>query len=327
MNIRSKFLPMAVALGALLALTLSGTADAARLGGGRSFGSRPSYSAPYQRQAPGTPSAASTPRPAATPSPAATHNQGARDALAKRGGLMGMLGGLALGGLLGALFFGGAFEGINMLDFLLFGGLAFLAWKLLSSRAPASVPAGGADVFRRETYRDIPDAPARQADAASSAGPSTKLRAGFDTDVLFGRGKAPAPAFVSSAPVSIPADFDTAAFLEGAEAAYRQLQDAWNQGELAEIRGLSTDRVFAEIQDQFRAAKGENYSEILELHAELLEVTDGATDREASVLFDALLREAPGAEPVRVEEVWRFVRSRASRQPTWFLDGIQQVEA
>lgn len=326
MNIRSTYFRTAVALGALLALTLSGTADAARLGGGRSFGSKPSYSAPYQRQAPSHPSAASTPRPA-TPSPAATHNQTARDALARRGGLMGMLGGLALGGLLGALFFGGAFEGINMLDFLLFGGLAFLAWKLLSSRrAPESVPAGGADVFRRETYRDNSDAPAHRVNAATPASPSTKVGAGFDTDVLFGHGKAPAPAFVPSTPVSIPADFDTTAFLEGAETAYRQLQDAWNQGELAEIRGLTTDRVFAEIQDQFRASKGENYAEILELRAEVLEVADGATDREASVLFDALLREAPGAEPVRVQEVWRFVRSRASRQPTWFLDGIQQVE-
>ena len=320
MNIRNKYFRTAVALGALLALTLSGAADAARLGGGRSFGSKPSYSAPYQRQAPSHPSAASTPRPA-TPSPAAAHNQTARDALAKRGGLMGMLGGLALGGLLGALFFGGAFEGINMLDFLLFAGLAFLAWKLLSSRrAPQSVPAGmgGGDVFRRDTHRDIPDVPAHRANAAAPAG--------FDTDVLFGRGKSPAPAFTPAAPAAFPADFAAEAFLDGAEAAYRQLQDAWNQGELAEIRGLTTDKVFAEIQDQFRAAKGENHVEILELHAEVLDVTDGATEREASVLFEALLREAPDAEAVRVQEVWRFVRAHASRQPTWFLDGIQQVD-
>jgi predicted lipid-binding transport protein (Tim44 family) len=329
MNIRSKYFRTAVALGALLALTLSGAADAARLGGGRSFGSKPSYSAPYQRQAPSHPSATSTPRPA-TPSPAATHNQAARDALARRGGLTGMLGGLALGGLLGALFFGGAFEGINLLDFLLFGGLAFLAWKLLSSRrAPESVPAGmgGADVFRREAPPAREETFARREQPSSPAGPSTKLGAGFDTDVLFGRGKAPAPAFTPAAPAAFPAGFDADTFLEGAEAAYRQLQDAWNQGELAEIRGLATDKVFAEIQTQFRASGKDSYVEILELQAELLEVTDGATDREASVLFEALLREAPGAEPVRVQEVWRFIRSRASRQPTWFLDGIQQIEA
>lgn len=315
MKIRSKFLLTAVALGALLALTLSGAADAARLGGGRSFGGKPSYHAPYQRQAPANPSATSTPRPA-TPSPAATHNQSARDAMAKRGGLMGMLGGLALGGLLGALLFGGAFEGINMMDFLLFGGLAFLAWKFLSSRR---VPAGEADVFRRETYRDIPDAAARQTDTASPAG--------FDTDVLFGHGKAAALALVSTPPVAIPAGFDANGFLHGAEAAYRQLQEAWDRGELAEIRGLSTDKVFAEIQTQFRARQGENRTEILQLKAELLDVRDGAAEREASVLFDVLLREASGEEPARIQEVWRFVRSRTSRQPTWFLDGIQQVEA
>jgi predicted lipid-binding transport protein (Tim44 family) len=319
MKIRSKFFHTAVALGALLALTLSGAADAARLGGGRSFGSKPSYHAPYQRQAPANPSATSTPRPA-TPSPAATHNQSARDAMAKRGGLTGMLGGLALGGLLGALLFGGAFEGINMMDFLLFGGLAFLAWKFLSSRrALAPTPVGGEEVFRRETYRDIPDAAARRTDTASPAG--------FDTDVLFGHGKAAAPALVSTAPVAIPAGFDADGFLHGAEAAYRQLQEAWDRGELADIRGLTTDNVFAEIQDQFRARQGENRTEILQLKAELLDVRDGAAEREASVLFDVLLREASGEEPARIQEVWRFVRSRTSRQPTWFLDGIQQIEA
>lgn len=321
MNNRNHYFRIAVALGALLALTLSGTADAARLGGGRSFGSKPSYSAPYQRHTPSQPSAASTPRPA-VPSPAATHNQTARDALAKRGGLMGMLGGLALGGLLGALLFGGAFEGLNLMDFLIFGGLALLAWKLFAGRrTPQPVPAGGAEVFRREMPPEREEVFARRAEPSSPAG--------FDTDLLFGKGQSgqsPAAAFVAAAPVSLPAGFDAEAFLDGAEAAYRQLQDAWNQGELAEIRGLTTDKVFVEIQDQFRADKGGSHVEVLELSAELLDVTDGAADREASVLFAALLREAPGAEPVRVQEVWRFVRAHSSRRPTWFLDGIQQVD-
>ena len=78
-------------------------AEAKRLGGGKSFGSRPGYSQPYQRS---TPPSAASPAAGAATSRAAAQNATQRQALSNRGGLMGMLGGLALGGLLGALFFG-----------------------------------------------------------------------------------------------------------------------------------------------------------------------------------------------------------------------------
>jgi predicted lipid-binding transport protein (Tim44 family) len=38
------------------------------------------------------------------------------------------------------------------------------------------------------------------------------------------------------------------------------------------------------------------------------------------------MREERDAKPGQVREVWHFTRSRSSRQPTWFLDGIQQLE-
>ena len=42
----------------------------------------------------------------------------------------------------------------------------------------------------------------------------------------------------------------------------------------ATIRGLSTDKVFAEIQEQMRASSSANKTEILQLHAELLDVRE-----------------------------------------------------
>jgi predicted lipid-binding transport protein (Tim44 family) len=62
------------------------------------------------------------------------------------------------------------------------------------------------------------------------------------------------------------------------------------------------------------------------VEAEILEVRDVGSDREVTVLFDAVLRETQEARPAQVREVWHFIRSRNSRQPTWFLDGIQQLE-
>ena len=293
-----------------------GEAYAARLGGGKSFGSRPSYSTPYSR--PGGSSQAS-PSPAYQPLPAAQHNQAARGALANRGGLMGMLGGLALGGLLGAMFFGGAFEGINFMDILLFAGVAFLLFKLFASRRQDSVgqTAGGRGYAAPEQPIE---APAYQRVAAPN-------RAGFDTDLLFKRGAIPATGFTpSTVAPRLPADFDAAGFLKGAKTAYAHLQQAWDKGDLAELRGLCTDTVFAELQQQIRQREGENRTELLKVEAELLGVRDVGGDREAAVLFDVVLRESPGLAPAPVREVWHFTRSRASQQPTWFLDGLQQLE-
>lgn len=291
-------------------LAVIGPAEAARFGGGKSFGGKPSFSAPFKRSV-DTPSATPAPQraaPAATPGPMQTP---------QRSGLWGMLGGLALGGLLGSMLFGGGFQGINFMDILLFAGLAFLAFKLMAAWRGRPQPVVGDQVFtRNETPSDLL---ARQPPAAVGAD------AGFNTDILSRKSAVPAMPGVDAAP-SLPADFDLEGFIAGAKNAYRHLQTAWDQGELAEIRALTTDKVFAEIQEQVRERQGENHTELLKVEAEVLEVRDRDQAREVSVLFDVMLRETDDERPKQVREVWHFTRSRLSRQPTWFLDGIQQLD-
>ena len=209
-----------------LCLGLFGTsitdAAAARMGGGKSFGSRPSYSTPYQRNQSPMGSGMNRPGAQGQPqmSPAQQKNQGIRDAMAQRGGFGRFLGGMMLGGLLGALFMGGGFENINFMDILVFAGIAFLLMKLLAARRnsagnPASAGAfGGAaatsdhgGVFHRDVH-------------GSAQGP------GFNTDLL---SKTPAGSGGGSnhqGPL-MPADFDVAGFLTGAKAAYGMMQKAW----------------------------------------------------------------------------------------------------
>jgi predicted lipid-binding transport protein (Tim44 family) len=136
---------------------------------------------------------------------------------------------------------------------------------------------------------------------------------------MFGKDKA-APAPV----VSLPAGFDKASFMSGAESAFRYLQAAWDKGDLASIRGLTTDKVFAEIQDQLRASNGGNKTEVLKLQSELLEAREVGNDLEATVLFDSLMREDDGSVE-QVREVWHFIKPKNSAQPKWYLDGIQQL--
>jgi predicted lipid-binding transport protein (Tim44 family) len=310
-----------------LALSGSGEAYAKRLGGGSSFGSRPSYSQPYSysrspSSQPGSGQAGSAARQPAY-SAAAQRNQGIRDSLAQRGGFTRLLGGLALGGLLGALLFGGGFEGINFFDILIFGAVAFLLFKLFAARRTALDRAAPASGYYPAGSDNEPERPyQRQAEAGRPG------RAGFDTDLLLGK-RPSAGAFSPqpSAAPAMPADFDPAAFLSGAKAAYAMMQQAWDAGDLAELRALTTDKAFGELQDQLRArGAAPNHTELLRVEAEILEVSDAGSNREVAVLFDTLLREAPGEEPTQVREVWHFLKSRSSRQPTWFLDGIQQVE-
>ncbi len=293
-----------------LSLGLAGIsdADAKRLGGGRSFGGKSLYSSPYKRAIP--------PRQAARPSAARQKNEGLRQSLRNRGGLMGLLGGLALGGLLGALFFGGAFENINLLDILVFAGIAFLLYRLFAARRRAAAPAGAGTPPPMDGHF-----------RGQAPGESPR---GFNTDLLFKDKPAlggPGP----SAQEPPPQGFDAAQFLEGAKRAYHRLQGAWDSGDLEDIRELTTEPVYREIEAQYRQRHGSSRTEVIRLDAEPLEVRDQGGQWEAAVLFDALLREidAPGDEaqpPHRVREVWHFVRDAASRSPKWHLDGIQQLE-
>jgi predicted lipid-binding transport protein (Tim44 family) len=287
------------------ALLLAGVhdAEAKRFGGGSSFGSKPSYSQPYQPSA--SPSSLGQSSHAGNPgqSAAAAQNQAARQGLGNRSGMMGMLGGLALGGLLGSMFFGGAFEHINIMDMLLFAGLAFLVYRLFAAKS---------------ARQNQPVAPVANAYSRNSH-PETGNPGGFNTDVLFKKGGTQ-----NSNTSSIPANFDQAGFLTGAERAFRHLQTSWDNRDLAAIRGLTTDKVFAEIQDQLRASGTANKTEVLNLKAELLDVHEEENLLEATVLFHSQMREDDN-QPENIREVWRFIKPVSSQQPKWFLDGIQQI--
>jgi len=154
---------------------------------------------------------------------------------------------------------------------------------------------------------------------------SSERGAGFDTDI-FSKGGRAAPQ-ATPAPVAFLSDFDQQQFVSGAKAAYTMMQAAWDRGDLAELRSLTTDKVFGELQDQIRArGAAANQTDLLKVDCEILEVRDVSGNREATVLFDVMMREDPSARPQQVREVWHFVRALKSRQPTWFLDGIQQLE-
>jgi predicted lipid-binding transport protein (Tim44 family) len=312
-----------LAMFSVVALLLSSPEDAyaKRLGGGRSFGSRPSYSEPY-RAPTGAGPMIRNPQPGYQSS--AQRNQTMRDSFRSRGGLMGMLGGLALGGLLGALFFGGAFEHLNFLDLLAFGLVAFLLFRFLAARRRSQWEPAHASATRNG-YSDSSGSARTGAERGMGQRPTGSR---FETDVLFRQKQGPVYGSDRSATEkasAVPAGFDPKAFLVGAKNAYRHLQAAWDSADLAELRALTTDEIFAELQDQLQQRSGLNRTQVLTLDAELLDVREEGTQQQASVLFEASLRESDDeTTPKQIREVWHFTRDRNNGRPTWFLDGIQQ---
>ncbi len=310
-------------LSVLLTLSFSlcglSDAEAKRLGGGGSFGGKSGFSSPFKRSAA---------MPARSPAQqrATQQNQATKQSLAKRGGLMGMLGGLAIGGLLGALLFGGAFENLNFMDLIIFGGIAFMLYKLLAARAAKQTlrPAYNPRTIDSPQARDALPREARPATTVEPVGDS-----GFDAKGWFRgeqAGATPPDQSLEHAPVAMPAGFDAEAFLAGARIAFSDLQKAWDARDLTVIRSLSTDTMFGELQDRIKDLPADNRTDVLKVEAELLEVREVGDALEAVVLFDTLMREEAEAQARQVREVWHFTKAAASRQPKWFLDGIQQLE-
>ncbi|MEE9346506.1 MAG: Tim44-like domain-containing protein [Methylococcales bacterium] len=285
-------------------------AHARRFGGGASFGSRPSFNKSFKR-APLKRSLSPAQKQASA------KNQTIRKSMGKRGGMMGMFGALAMGGLLGSLFFGGAFENFNMFDILVIGGILYLVFKLMAMRAQRtmSVP------YSRNTYDE---------NSFGNTHTGQNQPRAFDTDLMFKKDQAVRDQTITSSDDVLATieldDFDEAAFLDGAKGAFRMLQSAWDAGNQTEIRRMTTDKVFAEIKRDLENQSTANYTEIMSLNAQVLSARQVDNELQVQVLFDANIHELPESITSNVEELWHFIRPANDHGSMWFLDGIQQVD-
>lgn len=296
-------LALTLCVGFMFSMSMVTDAEAKRLGGGNSFGSKPSQTQTAKRSATNT-------NTTAAPNKAQQQNDTRKQELSKKGGMMGLLGGLMIGGLLGALFFGGAFENINFMDILLFAGIAFLLFKLFTRRKQVQpAVANGAPMdFGYEKDNN------QYREALQNFGSGSKQ----EPENILETGK-------------IPKGFDSNSFLKGAENVYYLLQNAWDKKELGDLREFCTDHVFAELQDQIRSRTGDNRTEVISLKSELVNVVTNGNSTEATVVFNAELREFDNdaaIEPpvISVQEAWHFLRPNNRQEHVWLLDAIQQLE-
>jgi predicted lipid-binding transport protein (Tim44 family) len=210
-------------------------------------------------------------------------------------------------------------SGFGFFGYLLLGGLGYLAYRFFFAKKNPATPTS------QPNYQRTVNEPAYAAPAASGGS-----SASFNTDIMFEKGESTVSAskvnLAKSRDTAVPAGFDTAAFLDTVKHRYMDLQHAWDARDFAEIRGLATDKVFAEIQEQLKSSNETNNTEILNLDADLLEVRELSSQFEVAVLFDSIIREAANTQTNQVLEVWHFIKSKSGFNANWMLDGIQQLE-
>lgn len=295
------------------AVVMPDTAEAARMGGGRSFGSRPAMRSPA---APPT-----TMQRQAQTNTAQRQNAVAQPNRGFLGGMGGVLGGLLAGTLLGSLLSGAGFSGGGFLDILILGVLIYLGYKFLVRRrgmssAPSHAPAAAAGANGGLFPTAAPQNDLSAQYAGTSAGGTPQAAWG-----ALGGGAAP-----QDQGPRIPAGFDTEEFLQGAKLAYNRLQASWDKRDLNDIAQFATPAVMDALKEQLAQEPTPSHTEIILVNAQLLEVTEEGSEDRAQVYFDVLLREDPHQQtPNNAREIWHFVRERAGG--TWKLDGIQQVSA
>ena len=230
-------------------------AEARRLGGGRNAGVQRNVTAP----------------PAQKPAQQAQgQQQGAQQAAPASTGSRwaGILGGLAIGGLLGYLFGGSGLLGILLIAALVL--VAVMAVRALAGR-------------RQQEARPVQFAGMRE-----------------NVSVPMNR------ELPQTSGTKVPANFDASGFLRAAKLNFLKLQAANDAGQLDEIREFTTNELFEELKRDVGA--GGSHTEVIGLDAELLELATEGNQHWASVRFSGQVREAPDAPAVPFAEVWNLAK-------------------
>ncbi|MDN3521261.1 Tim44 domain-containing protein [Halomonas ramblicola] len=249
-------------------------AEARRLGGGKTFGTQ---SRTVQQQ------------PAATQQDSATGNRTAQGGIGSR--MPGMLGGMLAGGLLAALFFGGAFDELRLMDILVVAGIAFLLLRLFARRRPAMAGGPGQPAGAPRSEADTTDGSLRAFPAGGGA-------------------------FAAE-----PAWFDRERFLGGAKEHFMTLQRAWDNNDLAGIQEYVTPALYNLLREERARQPANNRTEVVRLFAELGMIQELGGQAEATVIFHGVLDE--NGESSEFNETWHLVREVRDGAP-WYVQGIEQ---
>jgi predicted lipid-binding transport protein (Tim44 family) len=200
--------------------------------------------------------------------------------------------------------------------FLLLGAIAFFVYRFIASRKnPAAATP-------RMQYAGIGSALPPTSSALDNAGTASGANAASSANVA-----AAAPAEAPRAQGSLsPAEVEP--FLRVAKTSFLRLQAANDARDLSDIRDYTTPEVYAEIAMQMQdRGDAPQKTEVVSLHAQLLDDVVEGDQAIASVRFTGLIRENDAANPESFDEVWHVRKNLRERNGSWLISGIQQQAA
>ena len=291
-------------------------ADAKRLGGGRPAGmqrsapDKPAQSAPQTPANPaGTPNPQGTPANAAAPAGAGATPATAAPKRSWLGPVAGLAAGLGLAALFSHLGMGEGFANVVMLALL--GLLAFVAIRWLMRR------------FASGGSRTMPFAMAGANAAGSGTGSQSILRSPPVTPMAAPQLMPPLITPAAGTHLTLPADFDVAAFERICKTIFIRMQAANDSADLNDLRAFTTPELFAalrlDLQERGTAAQ---QTDVVTLNAELLDFAQESDRQIVSVRFQGLIREETDAAAASFDEVWHLVRPLDGSR-SWAIAGIQ----
>lgn len=263
-------------------------AEARRLGGGGSFGMQRQMTPP---QAPRQPAASQQ-------NLNRQQTQQPGTAAAKRswlGPIAGLAAGLGLAALFSHLGLGEELASLLLIGLLVVA--AVMLFRMLARRAAAAQGVHRMQYAGAPAGTDYGHAPSATPAAAAAAAPS---------------GAATQP------------DFDAEAFVRQAKVHFIRLQAANDEGNLDDLRQFTSPEMFAELRMQIadRGASPQR-TDVVELNAEVVEVSDEDSRYIVSVRFHGLVREEADAAPAAFDEVWHLTKDKQGGRG-WVVAGIQQ---
>jgi predicted lipid-binding transport protein (Tim44 family) len=309
----------------------------ARAGGGRSSGSRGSYSSSPPRQtfsppaskpqtapppgmvAPGQQSRPGMSTPAQQPSGFGSFGRGLAGGLA--GGLLGgmvgnmLFGGSSHAGPAGGAAGGGGCTSIGLFDILIIGGLLYLGYRMLNRRRQEALQTsdlGGGAVSMPASWQTPEPAPVPAFDLQTELEPIRR------TD----------PAF------------NEASFKELAQDIFFKLQGAWMRQDASLLKDLATPEFAAILEKDLLELKAKGQINKLEnISVRQVEISEAWQEQGQDFLTVGFLANlldytvdtntnlvlaGSDKEPVKFEEYWTFTRLTGSG--TWKLSAITQPE-
>lgn len=311
---------LAVVLSLGLATASMDAEAAKRMGGGKSVGTQREA---VQNKAPSSPATQASPSAApAAPAAAAAGTAAARKP-SWAGPLAGLAAGLGLAALASHFGFGEQLASMMMMGLLAVAIMAVIGFVLRRRHQAAAGHAGAAQgltpaaVGPGAPYAPTPQA--TQPENTYKVAPSSHPM-GTGSGSLIGSALQP-----QASQPSIPADFDRAGFEHHAKSNFIRLQAAYDSGQPDALREFTTPEMLTQLQQELNErGPAPQRGEVLQLEAQVLDVTTEPQRYLVSVRFTGFIRYGAGIDDEVFDEIWNLSKPLTGTGG-WVLAGIQQT--